>query len=75
MTLTTLTFEEIDALERHPMTDEQQELLNSFQKEVEKCWEIAQRLDALNPELAGAFTGSPSERIERQLYALGILND
>ena len=57
------------------MTDEQQELLNSFQKEVEKCWEIAQRLDALNPELAGAFTGSPSERIERQLYALGILND
>ena len=57
------------------MTKEEQELLNSYQKEVEKCFQIAQTLDALNPELAGAFTGSPSERIERQLYALGILND
>ena len=57
------------------MTDEQQELLNSFQEEVEKCFNIAQRLDALNPELARAFTGTPSERIERQLYTLGILND
>ena len=55
------------------MTDEQQELLNSFQEEVEKCFKIAQKLDALNPELVGAFTGTPSERIERQLYALGIL--
>mgnify|MGYP000365255625 FL=1 len=57
------------------MTDEQQELLTSYQDEVDKCWNIAQKLDALNPELAGAFTGSPSLRIERQLYALGILND
>jgi hypothetical protein len=57
------------------MTDEQQELLTSYKEEVEKCWEIAQKLDALNPELARAFTGTPSERIERQLYALGILND
>ena len=57
------------------MTDEQQKLLNDYQQEVEKCWNIAQRLDALNPELEGAFTGSPSLRIERQLYALGILND
>ena len=57
------------------MTDEQQELLDSFQQEIEKCFQIAQRLDALNPELARAFTGTPSERIERQLYALGILND
>ena len=55
------------------MPDEQQELLNDFQQEVEKCFNIAQKLDALNPELAGAFTGTPSERIERQLYALGIL--
>lgn len=55
------------------MTDEQQELLNHYQDEVDKCWNIAQKLDALNPELAGAFTGTPSERIERQLYALGIL--
>ena len=57
------------------MTDEQQELLTSYQKEVEKCFKIAQKLDALNPELAGTFTETPSERIERQLYALGILND
>ena len=57
------------------MTDEQQELLNSFQEEVEKCFNIAKKLDALNPEFTGAFTGTPSERIERQLYVLGILND
>ena len=57
------------------MTDEQQELLNHYQQEVEKCWNIAQKLDTLNPELVGAFTGTPSLRIERQLYALGILND
>jgi len=55
------------------MTDEQQELLNSYQKELEKCSEIAQRLDMLNPDLIGSFIGTPSERIERQLYALGIL--
>ena len=52
---------------------EQEELLKDYQKEVEKCWELAQKLDALNPELVGAFTGTPSQRIERQLYALGIL--
>lgn len=52
------------------MTDEQE-----FLEEIEKCFNIAQKLDALNPELVGAFTGSPSLRIERQLYALGILND
>ena len=57
------------------MTSEEQELLNSFQEELEKCFKIAQTLDALNPELEGAFTESPSLRIERQLYALGILND
>ena len=49
------------------MSDEQQELLNSFQEEVEKCFKIAQKLDALNPELVGSFTGTPSERIERHL--------
>jgi len=57
------------------MTNEQQELLNSFQEEIEKCFDIAQKLDDLNPELPRAFTGTPSLRIERQLYALGILND
>jgi hypothetical protein len=52
---------------------EQEELLKEYQQEIEKCWELAQKLDALNPELVGAFTGSPSQRIERQLYTLGIL--
>ena len=52
------------------MTDEQ-----VFFEELKKCFNIAQRLDALNPELARAFTGTPSERIERQLYSLGILTD
>ena len=55
------------------MTEEQQEILKSYQQEVEKCFEIAQKLDTLNPELEGTFTGNPSLRIERQLYALGIL--
>jgi hypothetical protein len=57
------------------MTEEEQKLLNDFREEVENCYEIADKLDALHPELVGAFTGSPSLRIERQLYALGILND
>lgn len=57
------------------MTEEQKELLDCFQQEIEKCFQIAQKLDTLNPKLVGAFTGSPSLRIERQLYALGILND
>lgn len=55
------------------MTEE--ELLKDYQEELEKCFDLAQRLDALNPELVGAFTGTPSQRIERQLYALGILNN
>ena len=57
------------------MTEEEQKLLNDFREEVENCHEIAQKLDALYPELPCAFTGTPSERIERQLYVLGILND
>jgi len=52
---------------------EQEELIKDYQEEIEKCFQLAQRLDALNPDLAGAFTGTPSERIERQLYALGVL--
>lgn len=55
------------------MTEEEQKLLDKYQEEIEKCFKIAQKLDALNPELACAFTGTPSERIERQLYTLGIL--
>lgn len=52
---------------------EEQELLNDYREEVEKCFEIAQKLDALHPELPCTFTGTPSERIKRHLYALGIL--
>ena len=52
---------------------EQEELIKDYQEEIEKCFQLAQRLDALNPDLAGAFTGTPSERIKRQLYALGVL--
>ncbi|NBP00147.1 MAG: hypothetical protein EBU90_08445 [Proteobacteria bacterium] len=52
---------------------EQEELLKKYQQEIEKCWKLAQRLDALNPELTGDFTETPSERIEQQLCALGIL--
>lgn len=53
------------------MTDEIRELLNAYQEEVEKCYEIAQKLDAINSTRI-SFTGSPSERIKRQLYMLGI---
>ena len=52
---------------------EQEELIKDYQEEIEKCFQLAQRLDALNPDLAGSFTGTPSERIERQLYALGVM--
>ena len=55
----------------HLLKEDYKEVL----EELEKCFDLAQRLDALNPELVGAFTGSPSQRIERQLYALGILNN
>lgn len=54
------------------MTEEEQKLLNDFRKEVENCYEIADKLDALHPELPCAFTGTPSERIKRHLYLHGI---
>jgi len=38
--------------------------------ENQRAHEIAVRLDTLNPELRGAFTGTPTERIERQVEAL-----
>lgn len=37
-----------------------------------KCVEIAERLDACNPELRGAFSGTTSERIWRQLAARNL---
>ena len=48
------------------------ELLIEYQSETERCYEIAQRLDALNPEVPDAFIGNPSERIERQLKYKGL---
>lgn len=30
-----------------------------------KCYEVANKMDALDPEAPGAFTGSVSERLER----------
>lgn len=59
------------------MTDLEEQLLKEdikeLQEELAECCNLATRIDALNPELSGAFTGTPSERIERQLIALGIL--
>lgn len=59
------------------MTDLEEQLLKEdikeLQEELAECCNLATRIDALNPELAGAFTGTPSERIKRQLIALGIL--
>jgi len=51
------------------MTDEERELFNAYKRECEAVWEIAQRLDSFNPEENGSFTGTPSERIDRQLRA------
>ena len=54
------------------MTDEEKELFDGYKEEVDQCWLIAQQLDELNPEIKGAFTGTPSERIIRQLQHRGI---
>ena len=62
-----------DAIDKYRSMDCQEHLIEEYEKEVGKCWELAQKLDYLNPELTGAFTGTPSQRIERQLYALGVL--
>ena len=43
---------------------------DEMRKEVERCFDIAQALDAMNPKLEGAFTGTPSARIQRQLDAM-----
>mgnify|MGYP001766173824 CR=1 FL=1 len=49
------------------MTAEEIELMDAYREEVEACFQIAQKLDANNPDLPGAFTGPPSERIKRQI--------
>jgi len=58
--------------ENEIVMDEEQELRLQYQEEVENCFKIAQKLDAINPDLKGSFTGTPSERIVRQLNSLGI---
>jgi hypothetical protein len=62
-----------DNSKENEMTDEEQQLLIDYQEEIEKCFSIAQKLDALYPKLPCAFTGTPSERIKRHLYLHGIL--
>lgn len=52
------------------MTFEDKELIQLYQRELEKCFILAQKLDKLNPNIPGAFTGSPSDRIERQMLSL-----
>ena len=42
------------------------------QNELYKCDAIALKLDKENPTLPGAFTGTQSERIARQLQARGV---
>lgn len=42
----------------------------SLVQENKRAYEIATRLDTHNPELRGAFTGTPTERIERQVEVL-----
>lgn len=49
------------------MTDEKEQLLNYYQSEVAKCYEIANWLDDRNPEVNRAFNGTPSERINRHV--------
>lgn len=45
-------------------------LLEQYKAEVQKCFDLAQRMDALEPVVPGAFTGTPSERIARQLAVM-----
>lgn len=55
------------------MTYEENELLNEYRSEIEQCFDLAQELDKRHPQLRGAFTGTPSERIRRQLVAAGMI--
>ena len=57
----------------HESAAEHDTIMSSYQAEAERCFAIAQRLDAMRPDEPGAFTGTPSERIQRQLIAIGAL--
>lgn len=39
--------------------------LEEVKADFERCFDLAQRLDALNPDAPGAFTGTVSERLWR----------
>ena len=52
------------------LAEEHTAAAEEMRKEVERCFDIAQVLDAMNPTLEGAFTGTPSTRIQRQLDAM-----
>ena len=54
---------------------ELEEDVEDYKQECIKCYEIAQRMDEHNPELNGAFTSNPSERIERQLNVIREENE
>lgn len=50
---------------------------NDYESVVEELCNlsnIALRLESLNPDTPGSFTGTVSERVLRQLVSLGILN-
>ena len=53
------------------MTDEEQKMIEEYKLEVQRCFYLAQKLDAYNKKITGVGTGTPSERIERQLIFLG----
>jgi len=51
---------------------EMRRMLDDYQQECAACFDLAHQLDTDNPELAGAFAGTPSDRIKRQLVARGV---
>lgn len=51
----------------------EQETLKDFWQEMKKLSSLALKLDSMNPEIPGAFTGTVSDRIKRQLVALGVI--
>ena len=51
------------------LANEHASMAEELRREVERCFDVAQLLDAMNPTLQGSFTGTPSERIRRQIDA------
>ena len=57
------------------MTDEEISLLTAYRTEIERLWHLAQLLDTTKPDAAGAFTGSPCDRITRHLVRAGLIKE